>query len=165
MEVTVLGVDPRALLTDRLETKAPLPFISRRRLAKVRHRVEPPSQCPHCGGPVELVSNAVVYGLEQGAWPYLYLCSDELTGCGAYVGLHHGTDLPYGLLATPAMRRARALAKPLFRATFATHFQGDVSAAYKWLANKMGIPRTHCHFGLFTVEQCDQVRAILEELA
>lgn len=164
MEIIVHGVDPRASQADKITPPEPLPFVSRQRLAKVRHRVEPPTNCPHCGGSVRLVNNQEVYGTPSGNWPYLYLCDDGLLdSCGAYVGLHYGTDLPFGPLATAGMRRQRALVKPLFRQVVKENFGGDVGAAYRWLASAMGVERTHCHFGMFTETQCQTAYKLLYE--
>lgn len=34
-------------------------------------------------------------------------------------------------------------------------------AAYKWLAQEMGIAIERCHFGMFTEEQCERALAIM----
>ncbi|MFY3305270.1 zinc-finger-containing protein, partial [Achromobacter xylosoxidans] len=84
MTIQVLGVDPRSRSKTQLTAPAPLPYVSRRALARVRDRIEPPKACHCCGGQVRLISNAEIYGREYGPWPFAYLCSQ----CGAYVGLH-----------------------------------------------------------------------------
>ena len=149
----VRGVDPRAQATDKLPAPGPLPYVSRRALARVKDRLPAPTRCNCCDGMVELVSNAEIYhGREYGDWPYAYLCR----GCGAYVGLHPNTDVPLGTLADKPTREARKSAKAVFMSLVGHLFKGDRTAGYAWLAAGMRIDPRRCHFGMFTVEQCAQ---------
>ena len=112
-----------------------------------------PEVCPHCGDAVVLAENALVYGKPYGHWPYVYLC---LNGrCGAYVGLHPGTTVPLGTLATAPMRKARKAVKdafnPLWRGGGMRRGQ-----AYARLADAMGIPLEECHIGWFDEALCEQ---------
>jgi len=157
--LNILGVDPRAKSEIKLVPQAPLPHVSRRALARVKDRLEPPTDCPHCGECVGLVSNAEVYHREYGEWPYVYLCA----GCGAYVGLHPDTDLPLGTLADAATRDARKAAKQPFRMIVQRRFRGDRGAAYLWLAGRMGIEPKACHFGFFDVRQCSQAATLIRQ--
>lgn len=158
-ECFVRGADPRAQAADKLPAPDPLPYVSRRALARVKDRLDAPTSCPYCDGKVELVSNAEIYhGMEYGDWPYAYLCR----GCRAYVGLHPNTDLPLGTLADKETREARKSVKPRFFDLTRTRFGGDRSAAYLWLADRMGIPKEQCHFGMFTEQQCQQALKIIE---
>lgn len=153
MTVTVLGVDPRSKSKNRLVPPAPLPLVSRRALARVRDRIEPPKACHCCGGPVTLSNNSVIYGGRSfGDWPYVYRC----TQCQAYVGLHPGTDLPLGLMATRATTHARKNAKNIFLEVVRRHHGGDRNAAYAWLAKALGISRSICHFGMFSAKQAER---------
>jgi len=156
--IEVHGVDPRATCQFKLIPSFPLPFLSRRSLKRVKHRIDPPKQCV-CGSPaVDLVSNARVYaGREYGEWPYIYLCAE----CGAYVGVHKGTDLPLGTLADKETREARKAAKEPFMRLVRQRFGSDRSAAYAWLAGRMGIGTRYCHFGMFTEQQCNEVLRII----
>jgi hypothetical protein len=156
--VRILGVDPRCLCTAKLRAPAPLPYVSRRALKRVRDRIDPPKACNCCGAAVRLVSNAEIYhGREYGEWPYAYLC----TGCRAYVGLHPDTDLPLGILADKDTREARKDAKAIFYDLVLPRFHGDRNKAYGWLAGAMGIDRRECHFGLFDAARCDQAIAAM----
>ncbi|KWU18920.1 hypothetical protein AS148_14495 [Achromobacter xylosoxidans] len=128
---------------------APLPYVSRRALARVRDRIEPPKACHCCGGQVRLISNAEIYGREYGPWPFAYLCSQ----CGAYVGLHPDTDLPLGIMATKATIQARKVAKADFLALVGERYAGKQSAAYAWLARALAISPSICHFGIFNEQQ------------
>lgn len=154
----VLKTDPRAHAHEKLRAPAPLPYVSRKMLAKVAHRLNPPTRCDRCGAPgVKLINNEEIYGRSYGDWPYAYHCSS----CGAYVGLHPGTDLPLGTMADTATRRARQQ-KQRFLVLIETKFGGDRAAAYTWLAQQMGIDARECHFGLFSIEQCRQALAIVQ---
>ncbi|CUR74707.1 hypothetical protein [Achromobacter phage CF418P1] len=149
MTIQVLGVDPRSRSKTQLTAPAPLPYVSRRALARVRDRIEPPKACHCCGGQVRLISNSEIYGREYGPWPFAYLCSQ----CGAYVGLHPDTDLPLGIMATKATIQARKVAKADFLALVGERYAGKQSAAYAWLARALAISPSICHFGMFTEQQ------------
>ena len=150
MTIQVFGVDPRSKSKTQLPVRGPLPHVSRRALARVRDRIEPPKACHCCGGPVRLISNAEIYGREYGAWPFAYRCST----CGAYIGLHPDTDLPLGIMADRATTKARKAAKGEFLALAGERFAGKQGEAYAWLARALGIAPSICHFGMF-----DQQRA------
>lgn len=152
-----MPTDARALSTKPLVAPAPLPYVSRRALRRVKNPLPAPTCCPYCEGPVALVSNAEVYGREYGAWPYLYLCR----ACDAYVGLHPDTDIPLGKLADRELREARKESKGVFQSLSAR--QGwSRTEAYKWLADRMGIPVGECHFGWFDLERCEQAGRTME---
>lgn len=158
--LNILGVDPRAKSKTKLTPPALLPHVSRRALARVKDRIEPPTDCPYCGEWVGLVSHTEIYhGREYGDWPYAYLCC----GCRAYVGLHPDTDLPLGTLADEETRDARKSVKPSFMRICRDRFGGDRGATYLWLAERMGIETKACHFGFFDVDQCAQAKRIIYE--
>jgi hypothetical protein len=148
-------IDSRADSPTPLTPPPPLPFVSRRALRRVKDTQPIPTQCHYCQGAVSLESNAVVYRKEYGDWPYLYLCD----GCGAYVGLHPGTDLPLGTLADKVLRIARTEGKREFIRFYQAN-DWDRNKAYHWLARTMAIPRSHCHWGWFNIEQCEQAHAL-----
>lgn len=152
-------IDPRAYSTEVLPATAPLPYISRRALQTIRYPAPIPTRCNCCQSPeVELVEHSAIYGgRSYGDWPYAYLC----LSCRAYVGLHPQTDIPLGTLADKPLREARKTCKKPFDALW----QGGAMSrtqAYKWLAGQMGISVKQCHFALFTIEQCNQARALCE---
>lgn len=118
----------------------------------------PPSICRYCGGPIRLINHIEIYGREYSDWPYLYDCRS----CDAYVGLHPATDLPLGTMANAELRSARKVHKEKF-IELAHRKEWKRSQAYKWLSDKMGIPKSECHWGWFDVEQCKQAGRICEE--
>lgn len=145
-----MAVDPRAHNPKPIPGPGPLPFVSRRALARVRDWMPPPKYCPACGGEVSLLNNQQVYGRSLGEWPYVYACLP----CDAYVGLHPFTDLPLGTMATASVRAARKKGKDWFHKLQRRH-QWSRREAYQWLAEQLHIPAAECHWGMF-----DQAQAI-----
>lgn len=145
-KINVLGVDPRSQSKTSLKPPAPLPHVSRRALARVRDRIEQPTSCHCCGGPVKLTNNRDIYGGQSfGAWPYVYRCAQ----CQAYVGLHPDTDLPLGIMADRQTIQARKEAKTVFQRLVLVKHNRDRNAGYAWLAGELDIPASICHFGMF----------------
>ena len=85
----------------------------------------------------------------------IYYCRE----CRAWVGVHRGTDQPFGRLADAELRKykkaAHAAFDPIWRRTQMTR-----RAAYKWLAAQLGIPEQETHIGMFDVAQCKQAIAV-----
>lgn len=132
---------------------------SRKAIERVRNPLPVPTECPHCRGAVAVVGNAEIYGREYGEWPWAYLCR----GCGAYVGMHPGTGIPLGTLATEEIR----LARKKFKAPFVRLYESglmDRSEAYRRLAEALGIPVAECHFGWFDAAMCAKAGAASERL-
>lgn len=156
-DLKVKGVDPRAFSVETLKPRKPLPYVSRKALKKVRDRLDPPIACHLCGSwRVALVRHEQVYGRAYGDWPFLYYCES----CSARVGLHKFTDIPLGTLADQELRNARQMSKVVFNQLLDIKFLGSRTAAYKWLAYRMNLPLSHCHFGFFTLEQCAKAQQI-----
>ena len=118
-----------------------------------------PTCCNNCGGPVRVVNNAEIYGKPYGEWPWAYRCDDRV--CDSYVGLHPFTALPLGTLAGKALRDLRSEAKDLFNPIWQEEYMTRAEA-YRWLAEKLGIPQEQCHFGHFDADRCKVVMALLE---
>lgn len=152
--------DARGEAYNPLPTRAPLPYISRRALRRVKDWLPPPTICNVCGEEkVHLVSNAAVYGKTYGEWPFVYLCRS----CHAYVGVHKDTDLPLGTLADSETRDMRKAAKSLFLKINEKHFKRIRDKSYAWLADKMGIDRSVCHFAMFDYDQAFQALEICND--
>lgn len=144
-----MAIDPRAFSAEKLTPPAPLPYVSRQALKRVKNPLPAPTECRYCDGHVSLVRNSAVYGREFGGWPFVYLCGD----CGAYVGLHPDTDLPLGTLADEPTRSARKSCKAWF-VGLQRRMGWDRNKAYAWLAEQLGIDIDQCHFGWFEADQC-----------
>ena len=122
-------------------------------------KVLKPTICRYCGSPVVYTSNAEIYGREYGTGR-CYLCRN----CGAFVGVHPGTDIPLGTLANEELREYRKEAHFWFdriwkRPTrITTRYK-----AYGWLALKMELPREKTHIGMFEKEQCIKVVELVKQ--
>lgn len=155
-----MAIDPRAYSETQLTAPAPLPFVSRRALKRVKDPAPMPVTCK-CGGRVELVENSEIYnGRSYGDWPYAYLCR----GCKAYVGLHPQTDIPLGTPADKETRVARQNCKQVFEPIWRNKVMSRTKA-YAWLAKRLGIDVADCHFGLFDADQCYRAAAACAELS
>jgi len=151
-----MTIDPRAFSKEKLKPTHPLPMVSRKALKRVKDQLPQPADCRYCGSPVRIATHQEVYiGRSFGNWPYMYLCD----GCGAYVGIHEGTDLPLGTLANEELRMSRKTNKRIFIVVIA----GEVmkrAEGYKWLAGEMNIPVSECHWGWFDLDRCAQAGEI-----
>ena len=128
-------------------------------VARVKNPLPVPEQCPRCSGTsVLVVNNSAIYGKQYGKWPFAYYCD----GCGAYVGMHPGTNIPLGTLADEATRAARRDCKTPFEQMWKNGHMSRTEA-YSWLADRMGIATDSCHFGWFEVAQCNQAKSLCEE--
>ena len=132
---------------------------ARKQAAKDRRRLEAsfgpePSAvaCGECEKTARLVGGERIYPHR----PDLFAKRFWLCECGAYVGCHLDTAIPLGTPAGPETQRARRAAHaafdPLWQAKMRQcgmskkHARG---AAYKWLAEQLGIEPKACHIGMF----------------
>lgn len=111
--------------------------------------------------PTQLVSGQRVYPERSDLHhkPFYY-CEP----CQAWVGCHPGTTKPLGSAANYQLRKARQSAHaafdPLWRLMTGFSRQGSQSArkaAYRWLANSLGVAPADCHIGMFNLDQCRRV--------
>ena len=137
----------------------PLPYVDERAVKRVEDRLLPPTVCNVChSNNVHLVCNEEIYGKPYGKWPYAYLCRD----CRSYVGVHYQTDIPLGTLADATLRAARKHYKQFF-VELCSQRKATLGDMYRWLAAKMEIPLTECHWGLFDVDRCVLAGKICQE--
>lgn len=128
--------------------------------------IEP--KCIECGKISELKTGAAI-------WPNrtdladipIYLCT-----CGAYVGVHRGTDVPLGYPAGPRTRAARKAAHAEFDLLWEAKIKpGKVTKGaarglgYAWLAKNLGIEPAACHIAHFDEATCRRVVAICKPFA
>lgn len=64
--------------------------------------------CDYCGNPADFVDSSVVY--HGRSFGMIYLCPN----CGAYVGVHKGSDKPLGRLANSELRNWKKAAHAAF---------------------------------------------------
>lgn len=126
-------------------------------VARVKDALPPPAKCDCCGGKVRIAHHREIYGGRTFSdWPWVYLCD-----CGARVGMHPQTNLPLGTMADAATRGARQNAKPAFDSIWRSEKMSRTEA-YAWLAVMMSLPLSRCHFGMFTIKQCEKARRICQ---
>lgn len=113
-------------------------------------------QCDYCGTLTMFVDSKVIYGKSYGM---IYLCPN----CGAYVGVHKGTDKPLGRLANAELRKWKNAAHRAFDPLWQRGpFLGRRNASYGWLAKQMQLPVEKTHIGMFDIENCRKAIAICE---
>ena len=116
-------------------------------------------RCPYCDGEPRLVNGDVIYPHRPDLrFMLFWLCAP----CGAYVGCHLDSNRPLGRLADAELRAAKSEAHAAFDPTWRGGRRSR-SAAYAWLASKLGLPGSKCHIGMFDVETCQRVVAVCEE--
>lgn len=106
-------------------------------------------KCPYCGGKTEYVDSSVIYGISYGM---IYLCRP----CGAYCGVHRGTDISKGSLANRALRTSRKEAHEFFDKLWQLKHLSR-HEAYKWLQEYLKIDKELVHIGMFNEAQCKEV--------
>lgn len=132
-----------------------------------RHRILTGKLCAYCGEPTVYVDSAEVY--HGRSYGMIYLCRP----CGAYVGVHKGTDKALGRVANAQLRIAKQLAHTAFDRLWrlkafrilSKTAPADKDAvwrqcrndAYAWLSTKMGTTPSETHIGMFSEEQCARV--------
>lgn len=110
--------------------------------------------CPYCWAWSVNVDSAEVYnGRSYGP---IWLCRP----CKAWVGCHKGTSKALGRLADAELRSWKIKFHDAFDPLWKSG-ENSRSSLYAWLARKMGIPKEHCHGGMFDVEQCKRAISIL----
>lgn len=116
-------------------------------------------RCDYCGRDAVLVTGADIYPhLPELHAKQFWCCAP----CGAYVGCHPGTERPLGRLANAELRRAKVAAHGAFDLLWRAR-GWKRNAAYRWLADQLGIDREQCHIGMFNVATCARVVAVCEQ--
>ena len=105
--------------------------------------------CPYCHVPTEYKNSIEVYGVDYGM---IYYCPQ----CGAYVGVHKGTDRAKGRLANAELRRCKIEAHRYFDELYKRGLMKR-REAYKWLSDQLGLPPEYTHIGMFNPETCAKV--------
>lgn len=105
--------------------------------------------CPYCHVPTEYKNSIEVYGVDYGM---IYCCPQ----CGAYVGVHKGTDRAKGRLANAELRRCKIEAHRYFDELYKRGLMTR-REAYKWLSDQLGLPPEYTHIGMFNPETCAKV--------
>lgn len=128
-------------------------------IRRVKDSLPAPTTCDFCQGEVAIAHHNDIFGRTYGDWPWAYACQN----CDARVGIHPQTNIPLGTLADHELREARKRAKAPFQLL---HEAGHISRseAYQALADELGIAVNTCHFGWFTLKQCELAEAAAQEI-
>ena len=114
--------------------------------------------CDYCGTPADFVDSSVVY--HGHSFGMIYLCPR----CGAYVGVHKGSDKPLGRLANSELRNWKKAAHAAFDPLWKYGpYRGRRNEAYRWLSEKMGTPIEFTHIGMFDVASAARWSASCEK--
>jgi hypothetical protein len=115
--------------------------------------------CTYCGKRAKLVTGKEIYPHRPDLFDKkMWLCKP----CGAWVGVHQGTDKPLGILANGEIRAAKIQAHKAFDAIWKS---GELKRqdAYKWLQGAMGLRAEDCHIGMFGIDLCKLVVKVCQE--
>lgn len=112
--------------------------------------------CPDCGAPMKLKGSR--HGLFYGCTKW-----SETRCCGSHGA--HPDGRPLGIPATRDTKDARIRAHAVFDQLW--QYRGAKRReAYRWMKRVMQLSRSEAHIGRFTLEQCEQLIALVEaELA
>ena len=114
--------------------------------------------CDYCGCYSKLVTGVSIYPNRSDLSDLnFYQCAP----CAAYVGCHKGTTKPLGRLANAELRQCKSNAHKVFDPIWRSGLMSR-KEAYQFLAQEMGITSEQCHIGMFNIQQCKQVYAILK---
>ncbi|MDO4549515.1 MAG: zinc-finger-containing protein [Clostridia bacterium] len=111
--------------------------------------------CDYCGKRAEFVDSSIVYGRSYGM---IYCCRE----CGAWVGVHKGTDKPLGRLANLELRELKKAAHNAFDPIW-KHGQMTRRQAYACLSEQIGLVPADTHIGMFDVDRCKQTIRICND--
>lgn len=111
-------------------------------------------RCDYDGERAVFIDSAAVYGGRS--FGMIWRCAR----CGAYVGVHEGTNNPLGRLANAELRRwkkaAHAAFDPLWRSGRMTRQE-----AYAHLQEIMGMTVGEAHIGRFDIPECRRLVQLL----
>jgi hypothetical protein len=124
--------------------------------------------CPYCECETKLVGGEVIFPhrtSENPKPPFLlkkyYVC---IKNQDHYVGTYSDNLKSLGRLADPVLRNLRSEGHKVFdplwkeQGVFKTQRK-----AYEWLSISMDIPFRYTHFGMFSVEQCNEAIRLVTE--
>lgn len=115
-------------------------------------------KCPYCAASAEMVSGDVIYPHRPDLFEKKFWRCEP---CDAYVGCHpvgpgHDGTRPLGRLANAELRRAKQAAHAAFDPIWKNR-EMSRAKAYRWLANRLSVPASECHIGMFDTHQCKAV--------
>lgn len=110
--------------------------------------------CGYCEKRAEVVDGHSLYGYEHKLSNKKFYCCKP---CEAWVGMHEGSNKPFGSLANAKLRKKRLDTHKAFDVLWRDKQNPTVARkqAYSWLASKMVLDVDQCHIGMFDIEQCN----------
>ncbi len=115
--------------------------------------------CPYCNKRSKKVNGDSIYLYRPDLRQMIFY---DCRPCDAYVGCHKNSDKPLGRLANRELRKAKSEAHLVFDPLWKEGHMNRTDA-YKWLANGLSIHRDTCHIGMFDLEQCAKVVALVSQ--
>ena len=103
-----------------------------------------------CGNRANYIDSKEIFKRPRGM---IYYCSK----CGAYVGVHEGTNIPMGTLVDKETKKKRIAAHEALK----RRFGNDTHAAYKWMRKVMKLSAEEAHIGKFNKQQCEMLLAYI----
>ena len=121
---------------------------------KKKKKKQQEMRCPFCGGRVVFRSAEGIYH-DNRKNVMLYICS-HYPGCDSYVRADPITKKPIGTMADRTLREFRKEAHHSFDQL---HEKGYMTKAeaYMWLSQKLALPLSETHIGLFGNYYCEVV--------
>lgn len=117
-------------------------------------------KCDYCGNDARLTDGREVYPHRPDLFAKaFYVC----TPCDARVGCHPGTTNALGRLANAELRAAKQSAHAAFDPLWRSGPLKRKDAYYR-LSKALGIPFGDCHIGMFDVETCRRVVALVPSI-
>lgn len=118
-----------------------------------------PLTCPECGA--TMVLRTTTKFQDANGQPRKFWGCSRFPACRASHGAH-ADGTPLGIPADAETKAARMAAHEAFDlATWRSGRMGR-NAAYRWLANRLGLTREECHIGRFDKVQCGRVIELAE---
>lgn len=106
--------------------------------------------CPYCGSDAEYIDSRHYYANGR-SYGMIYLCHP----CDALVGVHRNSDKPLGSLANKELRELRRRCHGLFDQLWkGSARRMNRHAAYRKLADNMGMTHEEAHIGKFGEQDC-----------
>jgi len=113
--------------------------------------------CRYCGQPARLVGGGEIYPHRPDLVDLKFWRCEP---CDAWVGVHKGTEDPFGILAKAQLRKL----KRQVHAAFDPIWKGGSMSrteAYRWLRKGLGLSKWECHVGMFDEDRCKAALSFL----
>lgn len=124
--------------------------------------------CPYCDCPTQRVTGDVIYPemiREEPRPEYLdKIFIQCIQNPDHYVGIRNSNGRSLGRVADKTLRAWKMRGHKAFDPLWQQKILPNQPAAYAWLAEKMNLHIDLTHFGMFTIEQCQEAIGYCHEL-